>query len=113
MSEPTTYDADLRRLVGSGGAVRLQRAAGEMLALLLAHAGRLVTRERALLVLHGNWQRDPPSIRSLDVAMCRLRRMLVRAGSEWRIETVRGDGWVLDRRPAHQSERFFPARAEE
>lgn len=95
---PTEYDPEKRQLTGAKGSVHLPRGIAEFLDLLLANAGRLVSRERARMAMHGAWEREPVEPKSFDVTVCRLRRLLARARSEWRLDTVRQSGWVLERR---------------
>lgn len=88
------YDAELREVRGPAGVVRLPKQQGDMLALLLRRAGRLVSRDAMFDCLHSADPNDPPNERSLDVAIWRLRRGLKQAGVNDRLEIVRSAGWV-------------------
>src|SRR3954447_24592122 len=65
-----------------------------LLALLLVHAGEVVSRDRLIDEL---WDGDPPASasQSLDVYVSRLRRALRAAGATNGVLTTRAPGYVL------------------
>jgi DNA-binding response OmpR family regulator len=94
----TGWDYDLRRVTGRHGMVVVQPLVADALFVLIEQAGRLVTRERLLLRLHGQ-DGDQPMERSLDVVIHRLRCAFRRAGAAWAVTTVSRSGWVLEGLP--------------
>jgi DNA-binding response OmpR family regulator len=90
-------DFSARRLTTSGREVPLTGREGEVMELLVAHAGHLVTRQE---LLETAWHETSSSAsESLDVIVSRLRRKLGSAGSGSSIRTVRGQGFVFETQP--------------
>lgn len=82
------------RIVTRGGTpVEISRREFALLRVLLDHAGHVLTRERLQQAMYG-WADDVGS-NTLDVYVHQLRRKL---GADL-IRTVRGIGYVIDRRP--------------
>jgi DNA-binding response OmpR family regulator len=90
-------DVGSRRVFLDGSAVSLRKKEFDLLALLVAEAGRVVTRERIMAeVWDARWS---GSTKTLDMHISSLRRRLGPAGD--RITTLRGVG--------HRFERVEPA----
>ncbi len=88
-------DTTARSLTHEGGAtVSLSGAEYRLLALLLAHAGRVLSRAQLMELMRG---RDlDPFDRSIDVRVSRLRQLLRDDARTPRIiKTVYGEGYVL------------------
>jgi DNA-binding response OmpR family regulator len=83
-------DAASRTAVAGGRRVSLTATEFAMLAVMLDHAGRVVSR-RQLLTAAG---RQTAGDRAADVYITQLRAKL---GPAWEIRTVRGAGYALDR----------------
>ncbi len=84
-----------RRLLDASGAeVALTPMEFDLLILLAAHPGEVLTRERLLGLAHG---RDAdPMDRSIDIRITRLRRKLESDPANPRlIRTVRGQGYLF------------------
>jgi DNA-binding response OmpR family regulator len=76
--------------------VPLTPCEARLLALLRQEAGRVVAHAR----LRAVWSDPPPlSANALQVYVRRLRRHLQGAGSPWRIRTLYGRGYLLERPP--------------
>jgi two-component system OmpR family response regulator len=90
-----TLEAARRRLVSPAGVeVVLTGGEYELLACLADRAGRVLTREMLMDLLHG--RTAGPFDRAIDVAVSRLRRKLDDDGKNPAlIKTVRGGGYVL------------------
>jgi two-component system OmpR family response regulator len=90
-----TLDTARRRLLDpSGTEVALTGGEFELLRILAERAGRVLTREMLMDLLHG--RSTGPFDRAIDVAVSRLRRKLDDDGkSPALIKTVRGGGYVL------------------
>jgi DNA-binding response OmpR family regulator len=87
---PITIDVPARRVLVDGNEVALTRKEFDLLAHLIRHRGRVLTRER---LLERVWGYDyPGETRTVDVHIRRLRRKLGEA-AERRIETVVGVGY--------------------
>lgn len=90
-------DPDRRELRGSAGTVALT---GKELIILstLVSSGGVVRREHlGDLLWTGQWS---GTRKAIDMHVANLRRKLPQAcAQEWRIETVRGEGFVLKQRP--------------
>lgn len=101
------FDPALREVTGPGGVVRLTSTEGRVLAIFLRQPGKAVSRDAVMSALYDARAKDPPSDRSMDVMIWRVRVKLKRAGVIERIETVHSSGWVL-RTPTPAGQR--PAR---
>jgi two-component system OmpR family response regulator len=87
-------DFTSRRLVRGEREIALTAREWEVLELLAARAGRVVSRADILdLVWH---ERGDGASESLDVIVSRLRRKLSENPGPGRIRTVRGEGYVLE-----------------
>jgi DNA-binding response OmpR family regulator len=82
-----------RRVRRAGVAVALSTTEFELLAHLLRHQGRVLSREQILSAVWG-YQHDPAT-NIVDVYIGYLRRKLARPGSPAPIETVRAVGYRL------------------
>jgi two-component system, OmpR family, response regulator MprA len=85
-----TLDASTRAAHRAGRALTLSERESDLLALLLRHARRVVSREQAILEI---WQGDA-SANVVDRYVSNLRRKL---GEPPLIETVRGVGFIIGR----------------
>ena len=90
-----TLETARRRLVSPAGVeVPLTGGEYELLAVLAERAGRVLTREMLMDLLHG--RAAGPFDRAIDVAVSRVRRKLDDDGKNpTLIKTVRGGGYVL------------------
>jgi len=90
-----TLDTGRRRLLDPSGAeVALTGGEFELLRILAERAGRVLTRDMLMDLLHG--RATGPFDRAIDVAVSRLRRKLDDDGkAPALIKTVRGGGYVL------------------
>jgi len=90
-----TLLAEERRLVDAAGAeVPLTAMEFDLLVLLAARPGQVLSRERLLSLAHG--KEIEPFDRSIDVRITRLRRKLERdPANPSLIRTVRGQGYVF------------------
>ena len=87
-------DRAARRAWRGGEELELSPKEYDLLALLVAEAGRVVTRERIMAeVWDENWF---GSTKTLDVTVGRLRQKLEESGAPARIVTVRGVGFRLE-----------------
>jgi DNA-binding response OmpR family regulator len=87
-------DLAARRVTVGSGDVDLRPKELDLLVLLAAEAGRLVSRER---IVHELWEPGSTgSAKSLDMHVSSLRRKLSEGGSLTRITTIRGSGYRLD-----------------
>ena len=67
----------------------------EMLLRALRAVGpNVLHHERAMLALYGMWE-DMPEQKIIDVFICKIRRKLMEAQAQIRIETVWGRGWRM------------------
>ena len=87
-------DEPARVVAVSGVPMSLTRKEFDLLALLVQHAGRVVTDEQ--LVDRGWSYESTPNSGLVDVYMSRLRTKLARAGSGVRVVSVRGVGYRLE-----------------
>ncbi|HUZ83848.1 MAG TPA: response regulator transcription factor [Gaiellales bacterium] len=85
-------DLEMRSAVRAGRDLQLTGREADLLALLMRHAGHVVTREMAIEQVWGDGPR--PTANSVDRYVAYLRRKL---GQPPLIETVRGVGFVLRR----------------
>lgn len=90
-----TVDTAARRVHVGGTEVELRAKEFDLLAVLMANAGRVLTRERAMaLVWDEHWF---GSTKTLDVHIASLRQRLGEASPEHsRISTLRGVGYRLE-----------------
>jgi DNA-binding response OmpR family regulator len=83
-------DPEARRAWHGGHEVQLTPREFDLLEVLIANAGRTVTRERLVALLWGEWYGSP---KALDMHLAGLRRKLDEAGGPHdHITTVRGVG---------------------
>lgn len=88
-------DAQALRATVNGHPLPLTRKEFGILAVLLRHAGQVVTREEMLAAL---WRKPlPENSKSLDMHMSALRRKLADARSSEVVRTLRGVGFRLER----------------
>lgn len=91
---PWRFDIPRRQLTKDGVPVRLTKAEYEVLVVFVAHAGRVLSRERILsLVTHRG---DGPSDRTIDVLIRRLRGKLEEDPRDPQLfVTVHGEGYLF------------------
>jgi len=88
-------DASRREVTVDGRRVDLARKEFDLLALLMSHAGQVVTRERCIDRIW--WDQDLVDTRTLDTHMKRLRRKIERDPANPRhLVTVRGVGFRFE-----------------
>jgi two-component system response regulator RegX3 len=88
-------DNGRREVTVDGRPVELSRKEFDLLALLMSHAGQVVTRERCIDRLW--WDQDLADTRTLDTHMKRLRRKIERDPANPRhLVTVRGVGFRFE-----------------
>jgi DNA-binding response OmpR family regulator len=85
---------DTRTVIVAGRPVTLTRSEYSLFATLVAHQGRVLTRQRLLTALEGE-RGKAPSQRAVDVYVSQLRDKL---GPDT-IRTIRGVGYILDQAP--------------
>lgn len=73
---------------------RLTKTEERFLRAIRAVGPNLLHHERAMLTLYGMWE-DMPEQKILDVMLCKIRRKLMHAQAQIRIETVWGRGWRM------------------
>lgn len=73
---------------------RLTATEERLLRALRAVGPNVLHHERAMLTLYGMFE-DAPQQKILDVLICKIRRKLMEAQAQIRIETVWGRGWRL------------------
>ena len=73
---------------------RLTKTEERLLRAIRAVGPNLLHHERAMLALYGMWE-DMPEQKILDVLVCKIRRKLMEAQAQIRIETVWGRGWRM------------------
>jgi two-component system phosphate regulon response regulator PhoB len=85
-----TLDEENRKAVLAGNVLKLAPGEFRILALLLSHRGRVLTRARILEVVASDGNKDV-SERTIDVQVANLRRKL----GDWAVhlETIRGVGY--------------------
>jgi DNA-binding response OmpR family regulator len=82
-----------RSIVREGGSpVRLANREFRLLLMFLDASGAILAREAISRSLYG--RRERPESRSIDVLVCDLRRKLNLAKVNFRIKTIRGEGYV-------------------
>jgi two-component system response regulator RegX3 len=92
---PVRLDTGRRLVTVSGETVDLSRKEFDLLALLMSHAGQVVTRERCIDRLW--WDQDLADTRTLDTHMKRLRRKIEPDPANPRhLVTVRGVGFRFE-----------------
>ena len=92
---PVRLDAGRREVSVKGASVDLSRKEFDLLALLMAHAGQVVTREWCIDRLW--WDRDLSDTRTLDTHVKRLRRKIEPDPANPRhLVTVRGVGFRFE-----------------
>jgi two-component system, OmpR family, phosphate regulon response regulator PhoB len=84
-------DASTHQVLAAGRPLELRAAEYRLLEFLICHAGRTFDRSRLMTQVWG--ERSTVDLRTVDVNVQRLRRILSRAGYENRIQTVRGFGY--------------------
>jgi two-component system, OmpR family, response regulator len=89
-----SFDRDARRAAINGQAVDLSPREWMLLDALLAHEGKVVTKEQIAVAWSGDAQEAGTPSGSLEVIVHRLRRKL--EGSAVSIRTVRGLGYLLE-----------------
>lgn len=85
-----------------------------LLALLMRHAGRVLSRDRIMGALYADAEDGAPFEQVIAVMVSRLRRNLERGRADIEIRCLAGEGYVLDlisRRP-HRDDRRRRASAE-
>jgi len=88
--------------------VPLSPLEARLLAVLRQEAGRVVAHAR----LRAAWSAPPPlAANTLHVYVMRLRRHLQAAGSPWRIRTLHGRGYLLERPAVLGDDRVSPPPA--
>lgn len=73
---------------------RLTAKEEQLLRALRAVGPNILHHERAMLTLYGMWE-DMPEQKILDVMICKIRRKLMEAQAQIRIETAWGRGWRM------------------
>lgn len=92
---PIRLDNGRREVTVDGTLVELSRKEFDLLALLMSHAGQVVTRDRCIDRLW--WDQDLADTRTLDTHMKRLRRKIERDPANPRhLVTVRGVGFRFE-----------------
>jgi two-component system response regulator RegX3 len=92
---PVRLDTGRRLVTVNGETVDLSRKEFDLLALLMSHAGQVVTRERCIDRLW--WDQDLADTRTLDTHMKRLRRKIEPDPANPRhLVTVRGVGFRFE-----------------
>ncbi len=92
---PIRLDNGRREVTVDGQVVELSRKEFDLLALLMSHAGQVVTRDRCIDRLW--WDQDLADTRTLDTHMKRLRRKIERDPANPRhLVTVRGVGFRFE-----------------
>ena len=92
---PVRLDSGRRRVTVRSEPVELSRKEFDLLALLMAHSGKVVTRERCIDRLW--WDQDLADTRTLDTHMKRLRRKLeIDPANPRHLVTVRGVGFRFE-----------------
>jgi two-component system, OmpR family, response regulator len=89
-----SFDRDARRAAINGQSVDLSPREWMLLDALLAHEGKVVTKEQISVAWSGDAQEPGTPSGSLEVIVHRLRRKL--EGSAVSIRTVRGLGYLLE-----------------
>ncbi|MGY3880655.1 two-component system response regulator TorR [Aeromonas veronii] len=91
---PWRFDIPRRQLSKDGVPVRLTKAEYEVLVALVAHAGRVLSRERILTLI--SHRGDGPSDRTIDVLIRRLRgKMEADPRDPQLFVTVHGEGYLF------------------
>lgn len=72
----------------------LTKTEERLLRAIRAVGPNLLHHERAMLAIYGMWE-DMPEQKILDVLVCKIRRKLMEAQAQIRIETVWGRGWRM------------------
>ena len=88
-----SLDLDAGLVHGPAGDARVPGREGELLRLFLEHPGRVFGREDLERRLYGLEER--PASNSIQVFVHHLRRKLAEVGSDARIRTVRGKGYLF------------------
>lgn len=73
---------------------RLTKTEERLLRALRAVGPNVLHHERAMIALYSMWD-DAPEQKILDVLVCKIRRKLMEAQAQIRIETIWGRGWRL------------------
>jgi len=89
-----SFDRDARRAAINGQSVDLSPREWMLLDALLAHEGKVLTKEQIAVAWSGDAQEPGTPSGSLEVIVHRLRRKL--EGSAMSIRTVRGLGYLLE-----------------
>jgi two-component system cell cycle response regulator CtrA len=85
-----TIDLDARAVTMGERSIVLTGKEFQLLHLLALRKGRATTRDSIVSWLYGD--EDPPTLKVIDVFVCKLRKKL---GEQHRIETVWGGGYIL------------------
>ena len=93
-------DRNARRVTRSGQEVSLTAREFDLLAFLMEHAGRVVSREMLARDVWGEVLRATPLDNVIDVHMARLRRKVDTDPEHRLIHTVRGVGFVVREEPS-------------
>jgi len=93
-------DADIPRAWIAGDATELTHREWQLLGLLIAHAGHVVSREAVVAAWQSN-DGEPLQSNALEVYVHRLRRKLTDSG--WLIRNIRGLGYMLEQEKAGAS----------
>ena len=94
-------DATTNRVSVRGASIRLSGVEYRLLAYLMAHAGRILSRD--LLLAHVWSDQHELDERTVDVNVRRLRKILAESGYEAYIQTVRGFGYRFSSPPRQGS----------
>ncbi len=94
LSGRLSFDRDARRAAINGQSVDLSPREWMLLDALLAHEGKVLTKEQIAVAWSGDAQEPGTPSGSLEVIVHRLRRKL--EGSAVSIRTVRGLGYLLE-----------------
>jgi two-component system, OmpR family, response regulator len=86
-------DADIPRAWIAGDPTELTHREWQLLGLLIAHAGHVVSREAVVTAWQSN-DGEPLQSNALEVYVHRLRRKLTDSG--WLIRNIRGLGYMLE-----------------
>lgn len=86
-----------RRITCGHETVELQPREWTLLEVLMNHEGRIMPKQ---FLLEQVWDiHFDPGTNVVDAMICRLRRKLESAGSDLRIETIRGKGYAFEKDP--------------
>lgn len=89
---PLEFEVVTRTARADGKSVTLPAREGELLRLLLAHKGRVFSRDE---LEHRLYDGDPPASNTVQVFVSQLRRRLAQIGVDQVVRTVRGKGYTV------------------